>query len=359
MADIKIDKINKYFGNVHVIKDVSLEIKSQSFTVLVGPSGCGKSTMLRMIAGLEEINSGTISIDGKVVNNLPPKERNIAMVFQSYALYPHMTVFDNMAFGLKLEKRSNDEINDRVQEAARILQIQDYLKRKPKQLSGGQRQRVAIGRAITRKPKVFLFDEPLSNLDAALRVQMRVELAKLHDQLNATMIYVTHDQTEAMTLANDIVVLDEGIVSQKGSPMELYNNPKNLFVGGFIGSPKMNFIKSKILSKSSNKTEVDIPDLGKINIPKTSESSYEGDFVQIGIRPEHLLVNKDGDANWESKVLVVEKLGSGTFLYLEKNGEMLVVQTDGDSKIKVGDNVKIGFDATRCHIFDKSNKAFK
>jgi ABC-type sugar transport system ATPase subunit len=359
VADIKIDKINKYFGNVHVIKDVSLEIKSQSFTVLVGPSGCGKSTMLRMIAGLEEINSGTISIDGKVVNNLPPKERNIAMVFQSYALYPHMTVFDNMAFGLKLEKRSNDEINDRVQEAARILQIQDYLKRKPKQLSGGQRQRVAIGRAITRKPKVFLFDEPLSNLDAALRVQMRVELAKLHDQLNATMIYVTHDQTEAMTLANDIVVLDEGVVSQKGSPMELYNNPKNLFVGGFIGSPKMNFIKSKILSKSSNKTEVDIPDLGKINIPKTSESSYEGDFVQIGIRPEHLLVNKDGDANWESKVLVVEKLGSGTFLYLEKNGEMLVVQTDGDSKIKVGDNVKIGFDTTRCHIFDKSNKAFK
>ena len=359
MADIKIDKINKYFGNVHVIKDVSLEIKSQSFTVLVGPSGCGKSTMLRMIAGLEEINSGTISIDDKEVNNLPPKERNIAMVFQSYALYPHMTVFDNMAFGLKLEKRSNDEINDRVQEAARILQIQDYLKRKPKQLSGGQRQRVAIGRAITRKPKVFLFDEPLSNLDAALRVQMRVELAKLHDQLNATMIYVTHDQTEAMTLANDIVVLDEGVVSQKGSPMELYNNPKNLFVGGFIGSPKMNFIKSKILSKSSNKTEVDIPDLGKINIPKTSESSYEGDFVQIGIRPEHLLVNKDGDANWESKVLVVEKLGSGTFLYFEKNGEMLVVQTDGDSKIKVGDNVKIGFDATRCHIFDKSNKAFK
>ena len=252
MADIKIDKINKYFGNVHVIKDVSLEIKSQSFTVLVGPSGCGKSTMLRMIAGLEEINSGTISIDGKVVNNLPPKERNIAMVFQSYALYPHMTVFDNMAFGLKLEKRSNDEINDRVQEAARILQIQDYLKRKPKQLSGGQRQRVAIGRAITRKPKVFLFDEPLSNLDAALRVQMRVELAKLHDQLNATMIYVTHDQTEAMTLANDIVVLDEGVVSQKGTPMELYNNPKNLFVAGFIGSPKMNFIKSKILSKSSN-----------------------------------------------------------------------------------------------------------
>ena len=359
MSDIKIDKVNKFFGNVHVIKDVSLEIKSQSFTVLVGPSGCGKSTILRMIAGLEDINSGTISIDNQIVNDLPPKERNIAMVFQSYALYPHMTVFDNMAFGLKLEKRSKDEINERVQEAARILQIQDYLKRKPKQLSGGQRQRVAIGRAITRKPKVFLFDEPLSNLDAALRVQMRVELAKLHNQLNATMIYVTHDQTEAMTLANDIVVLDQGIISQKGSPMELYNNPKNIFVGGFIGSPKMNFIQSKILSKSSSNTEVDIMGSGKINISKTSKSSKEGDIVKLGIRPEHLLVNQESDSNWESKVLVVEKLGSGTFLYIEKNEELLVVQTDGDSKIKVGDVVKIGFDASRCHIFDETNQAFK
>ena len=359
MANILINKINKFFGNVHVIKDVSLDIKSQSFTVLVGPSGCGKSTMLRMIAGLEEINSGTISIDDQVVNDLPPKERNIAMVFQSYALYPHMTVFDNMAFGLKLEKRSNDEINERVLEAARILQIQDYLKRKPKQLSGGQRQRVAIGRAITRKPKVFLFDEPLSNLDAALRVQMRVELAKLHEQLKATMIYVTHDQTEAMTLANDIVVLDQGVVSQKGTPMELYNNPNNLFVAGFIGSPKMNFIKSKILSKSSNNTEVDIMGSGKINIPKASNSSKEGGFVKVGIRPEHLLVNQNSDTNWEGKVLVVEKLGSGTFLYLEKDGELLVAQTDGDSKIKVGEIVKIGFDASRCHIFDESNQAFK
>ena len=234
MADIKIDKLNKFYGDVQVIKNVSLEIKSQSFTVLVGPSGCGKSTMLRMIAGLEDINSGTISIGGTVVNDLPPKQRNIAMVFQSYALYPHMTVFDNMAFGLKLEKRSKDEINERVQEAARTLQIEDYLSRKPKQLSGGQRQRVAIGRAITRKPQVFLFDEPLSNLDAALRVQMRVELAKLHDRLNATMIYVTHDQTEAMTMADDIVVLNSGVISQKGSPLDLYNHPNNLFVGRFI-----------------------------------------------------------------------------------------------------------------------------
>ena len=234
MVNIVINSINKYFGDTHVIKDISLEVKSQSFTVLVGPSGCGKSTMLRMIAGLEDINSGTIAIDNIVVNDLPPKQRNIAMVFQSYALYPHMTVFDNMAFGLKLEKRSKEEIEERVLEAAKILQIENYLKRKPKQLSGGQRQRVAIGRAITRKPKVFLFDEPLSNLDAALRVQMRVELAKLHNDLNATMIYVTHDQTEAMTLADDIVVLDEGTVSQKGSPLYLYNNPKNLFVAGSL-----------------------------------------------------------------------------------------------------------------------------
>jgi len=359
VADIKIDTVNKYYGDVHVIKDVSLDIKSQSFTVLVGPSGCGKSTMLRMIAGLEDIHSGTISIDGQVVNDLPPKQRNIAMVFQSYALYPHMTVFDNMAFGLKLEKRSKDEINERVQEAARILQIEDYLHRKPKQLSGGQRQRVAIGRAITRKPKVFLFDEPLSNLDAALRVQMRVELAKLHDQLNATMIYVTHDQTEAMTLANDIVVLDEGIVSQNGSPMDLYKNPNNLFVGGFIGSPKMNFISSKILSKSNESTEVDLMGGSKIIVPKTSASASEGDSVELGIRPEHLTVNADGDGSWESKVFVVEKLGSGTYLYLEKEGEPLVVETEGDSNVKVGDIVKVGFDASRCHLFDSSKQAFK
>jgi len=359
VADININTVNKFYGDVHVIKDISLDIKSQSFTVLVGPSGCGKSTMLRMIAGLEDINSGTISIDGQVVNDLPPKQRNIAMVFQSYALYPHMTVFDNMAFGLKLEKRSKDEINERVQEAARILQIEDYLNRKPKQLSGGQRQRVAIGRAITRKPKVFLFDEPLSNLDAALRVQMRVELAKLHDQLNATMIYVTHDQTEAMTLADDIVVLDEGIISQTGSPLELYNNPSNLFVGGFIGSPKMNFIDSKIESKNNEYTEVNVLGSSSIKIPKSLATASEGDNVQIGIRPEHLIVNQDGDANWEGKVFVVEKLGSGTFLYLEKEGEPLVVETEGESNIKVGDNVKIGFKADRCHLFDSSKQAFK
>ncbi len=279
------------------------------------------------------------------------------MVFQSYALYPHMTVFDNMAFGLKLEKRSNDEINERVNDAAKILQIQDYLDRKPKQLSGGQRQRVAIGRAITRKPKVFLFDEPLSNLDAALRVQMRVELAKLHDQLNATMIYVTHDQTEAMTLANDIVVLDQGIVSQKGTPMDLYNSPKNLFVAGFIGSPKMNFIESSVISKNSNSSEVDILGSGKLSIPKVLSNISEGDKIKIGIRPEHLEINQISDVVWEGKVFVAEKLGSGTFLYLEKDGEPLVVQTDGDTKIKVGDTIKVGINSSRCHIFNEKGSS--
>ena len=358
MSEINIEKINKYYGSNHIIKDVSLDIKSQSFTVLVGPSGCGKSTILRMIAGLEDINSGTIAIDGTVVNDLAPKQRNIAMVFQSYALYPHMTVFNNMAFGLKLEKRSKDEIEERVHEAAKILQIEDYLQRKPKQLSGGQRQRVAIGRAITRKPKVFLFDEPLSNLDAALIVQMRVELAKLHDQLDATMIYVTHDQTEAMTMADEIVVLDQGIISQSGGPMELYNNPSNLFVGGFIGSPKMNFINTKILSSNTKSTKVDLFGSSDIVIPKTSKTSSSGDQVTLGVRPEHLLVNKKSSSSWESKVFVVEKLGSGTFLYLEKEGEPLVVETDGDSKIKVGDTVKGGFDADKCHLFDSSNNSF-
>ena len=259
--------------------------------------------------------------------------------------------------GLKLEKRSNDEINERVHDAAKILQIQDYLDRKPKQLSGGQRQRVAIGRAITRNPKVFLFDEPLSNLDAALRVQMRVELAKLHDQLNATMIYVTHDQTEAMTLANDIVVLDQGIVSQKGTPMDLYNSPKNLFVAGFIGSPKMNFIESSVISKNSNSSEVDILGSGKLSIPKAQINISEGDKIKIGIRPEHLEINQISDVVWEGKVFVVEKLGSGTFLYLEKDGEPLVVQTDGDTKIKVGDTIKVGINSSRCHIFNEKGSS--
>ena len=359
MANIKFSNVHKSFGSNKIITNFNLQGKEDEFLVLVGPSGCGKSTLLRMIAGLEKIDEGDIYINDQLINTLHPSKRQTAMVFQSYALYPHMNVYENMSFGLKIEKKSKEEIEQRVMEAAKILQIEEYLERKPKQLSGGQRQRVAIGRAITRKPKVFLFDEPLSNLDAALRVQMRVELAKLHDQLNATMIYVTHDQTEAMTLANDIVVLDQGIVSQKGSPMNLYNNPDNLFVGGFIGSPKMNFIDSKILSKSSKSSEVDIMGTGKLNVPKISENTQEGDSIKIGIRPEHLILNAKTDSLWESKVFVVEKLGSGTYLYLEKEGDPLVVQTDGDTNIKVGDTVKIGFDPFRCHLFDNKGISFK
>ena len=358
MSKIVIKNLEKSFGENKVINNFNIDIKDGEFIVLVGPSGCGKSTLLRMVSGLESIDQGEIFLDTKLINNLIPSKREIAMVFQSYALYPHMTVFDNMAFGLKIEKKSKDEITERVMEAAKILQIEEYLERKPKQLSGGQRQRVAIGRAITRKPKVFLFDEPLSNLDAALRVQMRVELAKLHDQLNATMIYVTHDQTEAMTLADDIVVLDHGIVSQKGSPLKLYNEPENLFVGGFIGSPKMNFINSKVISSNSSGTEVEISGQGKIIVPKTSDKVSPGDSVKIGIRPEHILINT-GEKCWNSKVFVIEKLGSSTFLYLEKEGEPLVVQTDGASKVNVGDNLSLSFDLNKCHLFDSNNLAFK
>ena len=350
MADIKLQSINKFFGKTHVIKDFSLDIKSQSFTTLVGPSGCGKSTLLRMIAGLENASSGLISIGGNEVNDLPPKERNIAMVFQSYALYPHMTVFDNMAFGLKLEKKSKEEVSHRVNEAAKILQIQEYLNRKPKQLSGGQRQRVAIGRAITRKPKVFLFDEPLSNLDAALRVQMRIELAKLHEHLDATMVYVTHDQTEAMTLSDEIVVLDQGEISQKGKPIELYNQPQNLFVAGFIGSPKMNFIPSKILSTNNDYIEIDIFG-SKIIIPKKTNLKIDQKVI-LGIRPENMHITNDSNYDFQGKAFVVEKLGSNTFVYLDNEGEPLVVEAEGDSKIKVGDTIKIKFDLNKTILFD-------
>ena len=354
MADISIENLNKSYGKTQVIRDFSLNIKSQSFTTLVGPSGCGKSTLLRMIAGLESITSGNISIDGRLVNDLSPKERNIAMVFQSYALYPHMTVFDNMAFGLKLEKRPKEEIQDRVQEAAKILQIEQYLQRKPKQLSGGQRQRVAIGRAITRKPKVFLFDEPLSNLDAALRVQLRIELAKLHEHLDTTMVYVTHDQTEAMTLSSEIVVLDQGEISQQGEPLDLYNKPNNSFVAGFIGSPKMNFIPSKFLSNSSSQVEINA--LGSnFNLPKKLKDKNLDTEIIFGIRPEDMHLGSDNDYHWQSKVFVTEKLGSSTFIYLEGEKEPIVMEVAGDTAIKVGDIVKVKLDLEKTHLFNSQN----
>jgi len=349
-----MEKLNKSYGKTQVIRDFSLKIKSQSFTTLVGPSGCGKSTLLRMIAGLESITSGNISIDGRLMNDLSPKERNIAMVFQSYALYPHMTVFDNMAFGLKLEKRPKEEIQDRVQEAAKILQIEQYLKRKPKQLSGGQRQRVAIGRAITRKPKVFLFDEPLSNLDAALRVQMRIELAKLHEHLDTTMVYVTHDQTEAMTLSSEIVVLDQGEISQQGEPLDLYNKPNNTFVAGFIGSPKMNLIQAKFLSNSSNQVKINA--LGSnFTLPKKMQDKNLDAELIFGIRPEDMHLGSKSDYHWESKVFVTEKLGSSTFIYLEGDKEPIVMEVTGNTTIKVGDLVKIKLDLEKTHLFNSKN----
>ena len=352
MADIELKTINKYYGKTHVIKDFSLKIKDQSFTTLVGPSGCGKSTLLRMIAGLEEINSGSILINNKSVNDLPPRDRGIAMVFQSYALYPHMTVFENMAFGLKIEKKSKDEINSRVKEAAKILQIEELLGRKPKQLSGGQRQRVAIGRAITRKPKVFLFDEPLSNLDAALRVQMRVELAKLHEQLDATMIYVTHDQTEAMTLSDEIVVLDEGKISQLGKPLELYNKPNNLFVAGFIGSPKMNFIPAKFISKNKNDIEIEFLN-SKFIFNYENDINFKKEELIVGIRPENIHVCFDNNHHWRSKAFVVEKLGSSTFIYLDSQVEPVVVECDGDISVKTGDIINVKFNFEKIILFNE------
>ena len=352
MADIEFKTINKYYGKTHVIKDFSLKIKDQSFTTLVGPSGCGKSTLLRMIAGLEEINSGSILINNKSVNDLPPRDRGIAMVFQSYALYPHMTVFENMAFGLKIEKKSKDEINSRVKEAAKILQIEELLGRKPKQLSGGQRQRVAIGRAITRKPKVFLFDEPLSNLDAALRVQMRVELAKLHEQLDATMIYVTHDQTEAMTLSDEIVVLDEGKISQLGKPLELYNKPNNLFVAGFIGSPKMNFIPAKFISKNKNDIEIEFLN-SKFIFNYENDINFKKEELIVGIRPENIHVCFDNNHHWRSKAFVVEKLGSSTFIYLDSQIEPVVVECDGDISVKTGDIINVKFNFEKIILFNE------
>ena len=352
MADIELKTINKYYGKTHVIKDFSLKIKDQSFTTLVGPSGCGKSTLLRMIAGLEEINSGSILINNKSVNDLPPRDRGIAMVFQSYALYPHMTVFENMAFGLKIEKKSKDEINSRVKEAAKILQIEELLGRKPKQLSGGQRQRVAIGRAITRKPKVFLFDEPLSNLDAALRVQMRVELAKLHEQLDATMIYVTHDQTEAMTLSDEIVVLDEGKISQLGKPLELYNKPNNLFVAGFIGSPKMNFIPAKFISKNKNDIEIEFLN-SKFIFNYENDINFKKEELIVGIRPENIHVCFDNNHHWRSKAFVVEKLGSSTFIYLDSQIEPVVVECDGDISVKTGDIINVKFNFEKITLFNE------
>jgi multiple sugar transport system ATP-binding protein/alpha-glucoside transport system ATP-binding protein len=338
MADVNLKSVKKTYDKTEVIHGVDLDINSGEFIVFVGPSGCGKSTLLRMIAGLEDITEGEISIGGEVVNEIIAAERGVAMVFQSYALYPHMTVFNNMAFALKQAKTPVDEINRRVLEAAKILQIESLFERLPKQLSGGQRQRVAIGRAIVRNPKVFLFDEPLSNLDAALRVQTRIEIAKLHSQLTATMIYVTHDQVEAMTLADRIVVINQGVIEQVGTPIELYNSPKNQFVAEFIGSPKMNMINIQ------NGEKFDL-----INLNPPSEAS------KIGIRPEHLSLANSGSHKLKGTVRHIENLGEHLLCYinLEKDNE-ITAKLDVNSDIKINEKINLDWHQDHQHFFDSS-----
>jgi len=346
-----------YDGNVKAVSDFNLEVADKEFIVLVGPSGCGKSTTLRMVAGLEDISEGDLIIDERRVNNVPPKDRNIAMVFQSYALYPHMSVYDNMAFGLKLRKRPKDEIKERVNEAAQILGLQDLLDRKPKALSGGQRQRVALGRAIVRDAEVFLMDEPLSNLDAKLRVQMRAEIIRLHERIKTTTIYVTHDQVEAMTMADRIVIMNDGFIQQVGSPSEVYDYPNNLFVGGFIGTPAMNFVEGHIDDKGNfvtGKTKISIP---KAKYDNLKEQGYVGKDVTFGIRPEdihddNIVKETYPDAIVDFKVDVAELLGSETNITAQFENQKVIARVDARTDINIGDTIELCFDMNKSHFFD-------
>jgi multiple sugar transport system ATP-binding protein len=362
MASVTYKGVEKRFGDVHVIHDMNVEIADKEFVVFVGPSGCGKSTLLRLLAGLEEISEGQIMIGDRVVNDVPPKDRDIAMVFQSYALYPHMSVFDNMAFGLRLRKTPDSEINARVQEAADILGLANLLDRKPKQLSGGQRQRVAVGRAIVREPAVFLMDEPLSNLDAKLRVTARAEISKLHKRLGTTFIYVTHDQVEAMTMGDRILVVKDGWLQQIDSPRTLYEEPRNVFVGGFIGSPSMNFFDATLVGEEG-KLWIDA---GSFRVPvpedrKRLYSDYEGKEVVFGLRPEHIHAPQYTPphiigADIEAKVEVVELLGHELHLYLEASGLSFVATVDTRMAPQVGQEVSLVADMDRMHLFDKNTE---
>ncbi len=369
MAGLSLRNIyKKYPGGVTAVTDFTLEIEDKEFIILVGPSGCGKSTTLRMIAGLEEISEGELFIGDKLVNDVPPKDRDIAMVFQNYALYPHMTVFDNMAFGLKLRKTPKEEIKRRVEEAARILDISHLLDRKPKALSGGQRQRVALGRAIVREPKVFLLDEPLSNLDAKLRAQMRTELNKLHKRLGTTFIYVTHDQVEAMTMGDRIVVMKDGFIQQVDTPQNLYDNPVNVFVAGFIGSPQMNFIDAKMVSKDGKLVveygdaekpfTVELPD-AKAKMPGVAD--YVGKEILLGVRPEDLHTEEIflGAATtgiFECKVDVTEMMGAETHLYLDCAGNALTARVSTRVTAQPGEQIKMAMDVNKIHLFDKETE---
>jgi len=361
MAQVLMKDLNKKYDEVHAVKDVNLHIRDKEFIVLVGPSGCGKTTTLRMLAGLEEITAGEIHIGERLVNDLPPKDRDIAMVFQNYALYPHMTVYDNMAFGLKMRKFPKAEIEQRVRDAAQLLGIQELLKRKPRQLSGGQRQRVAVGRAIVRHPQVFLFDEPLSNLDAKLRVQMRVELKKLHNRLETTAVYVTHDQVEAMTLGDRVVVMKDGLVQQVGEPLELYNQPANKFVAGFIGSPAMNFATVNMtdgdgrLTARNSGMEIEVPAMHADRLRR-----HVGRRMTLGIRPEDLHVAGQADPaglTFPSKIEVVEQLGSEILLDVRVGDGTMVASVDPTTRAKVSEELRLAINPARLHFFDAETEA--
>ena len=357
-AHVELRRVTKRYGTVTAITDLSLTVPKGSFTALLGPSGCGKSTLLRMIAGLEAITSGQCFIDGVDVTHTPPAKRRIAMVFQSYALYPHMTVKQNIAFSMSIAGAPRKEQDERTKEVARLLQLDPYLDRRPAELSGGQRQRVAIGRALVRKPAVFLFDEPLSNLDAKLRVQMRLELAKLHAELAATMIYVTHDQTEAMTLADQIVVLEKGVISQVGSPLELYNAPANKFVAAFIGSPSMNFVPVEIVSADGAWASIRLTGAGAAKARLVSGQPAAG-AAELGVRPEHFLIlpAEDSSAKLPGKVAIIEHLGNTTILYVDTPVGQLIVEGKGDLVVKPGDTLGLKIDEPRAHLFGPTGAA--
>ncbi|WP_028745211.1 ABC transporter ATP-binding protein [Rhizobium mesoamericanum] len=359
MGQLFLNKVQKVFGDFEVLKGVQLEVKNGEFVVFVGPSGCGKSTLLRMIAGLDATSGGDIVIDGVRVNDLPPVKRGIAMVFQSYALYPHMSVFENIAFPLRVEKMEEEKLKAKVEHAARILHLDQRLQQKPGMLSGGQRQRVAIGRAIVREPKIFLFDEPLSNLDAALRADMRIELAKLHRQLKATMIYVTHDQVEAMTMADRIVVLNAGEIAQTGAPLELYHKPANIFVASFIGNPKMNFLPVTCTGASRDGVEIDYK-RQKATIPVAARQGAVGKELTLGVRPEHIQIGS-GDITLSVAPTVIERLGAQTVAYasLDGEGENFCATLPGSAGVRPDQPLSAGINVADCHLFDEMGIAFE
>ena len=359
MAGVLLRNVQKAFGDVQVLRDIDLEVRDGEFMVFVGPSGCGKSTLLRTIAGLENITGGELSIGGRVVNDVPPAERGVAMVFQSYALYPHMNLHENMAFALELAKVPRAQIDAAVQQAARILHIDHLLQRKPKDLSGGQRQRVAIGRAIVRKPQVFLFDEPLSNLDAALRMSMRVEFARLHEELKTTMVYVTHDQVEAMTLADRIVVLRAGQIEQVGAPMELYEHPCNRFVAGFIGSPRMNFVDATLVTAAADEAVVELHGGCRWRCLVDARGARAGDPVVLGVRPEHLAPG-GGENSLQARVGFVDRLGGNCHVYFDFPGaeSSLTAELRGNPALHAGESVTLGAGAADTYLFDAQGRAF-